>query len=112
MNTRRILCVHEGPGLQKLQQALESDGYEVVSAATGDTALTVLSTQTVDGVVLDFDALAPGGLSLRGRIHHQRPDMPMLLISDVEDLLHPLTVFRACLKSPDALGAVLTHFVN
>ncbi|HVZ17187.1 MAG TPA: response regulator [Terriglobales bacterium] len=113
MSNRRILCVHEGPDMQKLRQALESDGYEVVSAVTGINALDVLSSQPVDGVVLDFDAKGPGGIALRNRIFHQRPDMPMLLFRDIDDLEHmPISVFRAYLQQPEAPDTILAHLKN
>ncbi|MGZ4787387.1 MAG: response regulator [Terriglobales bacterium] len=113
MNIRRILCVHHGPGMGRLRQALESEGYEVVPASNGGKALDVLSSQDVDGVVLDFDAEAPGGFSLRTRIHHQRPDIPMLLFDDVNDIEHlPLHVFRAYLQHPGPPDAILAHLKN
>ena len=113
MNPRRVLCVHEGPGLNKLCAALESAGYEAVPAHDGGTALDVLSSQHVDGVVLDFDTEAPGGYSLRGRIHHHSPDMPMLLFDTVEDIEHlPLHVFRSYLQNPEAPDAIFAHIYN
>jgi len=98
MNTRRILCVHEGPELQQLTETLRVEGYEVLPAANGTKALDLLSSQEIDGVVLDYDLSAPGGYSLRNRIQHERPGMPMLLFNDVEELRHtPIEVFRACM---------------
>ena len=113
MNTLRILCVHTGPGMNKLRQALESQGYEVLPAASGGKALDVLTSQQVDGVVLDFDAKAPGGCSLRTRIGHRRPDLPMLLFNQVEDIERlPLHVFGAYLQQPAPPDAILAHLKN
>jgi CheY-like chemotaxis protein len=113
MNTLRILCVHDGPGMQKLRQTLESEGYEVVPVVNGGKALDVLTSEDVDGVVLDFDATAPGGYSLRTRIGHHRPDLPMLLFDEVEDVERlPLHVFRAYLRQPAPPDAILAHLNN
>jgi|SRR3954454_16956944 CheY-like chemotaxis protein len=113
MNNLRILCVHSGPGMQKLRQTLESEGYEVVPTASGGKALDVLSSQNVDGVVLDFDAKVPGGFSLRNWIHHQCPDMPMLLFNEIDDIERlPLHVFRAYLQQPAPPDAILAHLKN
>lgn len=113
MNPRRILCVHDGPELDELRDVLEEDGYEVLPAADGRKALDVLSSEAVDGVVLDFDLSAPGGGALRNRIRHNLPDMPMLLFHDVAELKHlPVKVFRAYLSDPDSPDAVLAHIYN
>jgi DNA-binding response OmpR family regulator len=98
MSTRRILCVHEGPGLQQLTDSLRVEGYEVLPASDSTKALDLLSSQEIDGVVLDYDLSAPGGYSLRGRIQHERPGMPMLLFNSIEELRQtPIEVFRACM---------------
>jgi len=113
MNPCRILCVHGGPELDELRGVLERDGYVVLPAADGRKAMDVLSSQAVDGVVLDFDASAPDGGALRNRIRHTRPEMPMLLFRDVAEVKHlPLEVFRAYLSDPEAPDVVLAHLHN
>jgi len=112
MNPRRILCVHDGPGLEEIRNLLEVNGYEVL-ASDGKEALALLSSEPVDGVVLDCDTPAPDGRTLRGRIQHTCPEVPMLLFRDVEELKHlPLRVFGAYLSDPDAPDAVLAHLKN
>lgn len=112
MNPRRILCVHDGPGLEDIRNLLEVNGYEVL-ASDGKKALALLSSEDVDGVVLDFDTPAPDGRMLRSRIQHTCPEVPMLLFRDVEELKHlPLRVFGAYLTDPDTPDAVLAHMKN
>src|SRR6201989_3039541 len=99
MSALRILCVHRKPAqLEALKGVLEEDGYHVLWAADGTKALDVLSHQVVDGVVLNFDMEGPGGVMLRHRIQHQRPDMPMLLVDDVKDMTMSLKMFGACIN--------------
>ncbi len=104
MSTRRILCVHEGPELQQLTKTLSLDGYEVLNAPNGTKAMDLLSSQEIDGVILDYDLPAPGGYTLRGRIQHQRPGMPMLLFDNAGELGETeIDVFRACVEEdPEA----------
>ena len=104
MSTRRILCVHEGPELQQVTKTFSLDGYEVVNASNGSKALDLLSSQEIDGVILDYDLPAPGGFTLRSRIQHQRPDMPMLLFDNAGELGDTeIGVFRACVEEdPEA----------
>jgi DNA-binding response OmpR family regulator len=52
--TKVILSVDDEPGiLVSRQLILESEGYEVLSAADGEQALRVFAGQPVDLVVLD-----------------------------------------------------------
>jgi len=113
MNPRRILCVHAGPGLKEIRNLLEVNGYEVLPASDGHKAMALLSSEELDGVVLDYDAAAPDGRMLRSRIRHTCPELPMLLFHDVEELKHlPLRVFGAYLSAPDSPDAVLAHLGN
>jgi DNA-binding NtrC family response regulator len=112
MNRPRILCVHDAvEKLRLLQGTLEDAGYEVFSAANADMALQILRTASIDAVVLDYDIEAPGGVSLRYRIAHMRPDLPLLMISDVRELrMVPLAALRSYLRHPappDALFAAI-----
>jgi DNA-binding response OmpR family regulator len=110
MNPRRILCVHEGPGLEEIRNLLEVNGYEVLPASDGHKAMALLSSESLDGVVLNYDTTAPDGRMLRGRIRHACPEVPMLLFHDVEELKQlPLRVFGAYLSAPDTPDAVLAH---
>jgi len=113
MNPRRILCVHDGPGLEEIRNLLEVNGYEVLPAADGSKAMDLLSSEPVDGVVLDYDTAAPDGRMLRSRIRHTCPEVPILLFRDVEELKHlPLRVFGAYLSDPDSPDIVLAHMKN
>lgn len=102
MSTQKILCVHDAANeLRKLRGALEQAGYDVVQAAGGLEAMKQLAIQAVDGVVLDCEVEAPGGVTLLSRIRHAFPEMPVLLFSDVEEIkMMPLSYFREYLEHP------------
>lgn len=111
MNTPRILCVHDAvEELRELRGALEQAGYDVTSAGTGDEALRILSSKPIDGVVLDYDVEAPGGVSLRFRIKHLRPELPLLMFSDVGELKQiSLNALRAYLDRPGPPESLLSR---
>jgi CheY-like chemotaxis protein len=114
MSAQRILCVHEEPGeLEELSEVLELHGYDVVPAANGGKALDMLRSQPIDGVVLDYHVGTPSGIALRSRIRHQRPDIPILMFDDVQDVVQlPLEVFRAYLSTPEPPDLVFAHMEN
>jgi CheY-like chemotaxis protein len=96
--------------LQLLQGTLEDAGCEVASATTGNEALQILSSTPIDGVVLDYDVEAPGGVSLRFRIRHLRPELPLLIFSDVGELRRvPLQAFRAYLDHPGPPDSLISQ---
>src|SRR4051794_9757285 len=105
----RVLCVHDhAEQLTKLTGTLQQAGYDVVPAKNGAEALQVLESETVQGVVFGYDAEAPGGHSLRNRIGHLCPDVPLLMFSDVEEVRTiPLDVFRAYLDHPGPPATLL-----
>jgi DNA-binding NtrC family response regulator len=102
MSTQKILCVHDTvKELRKLSGTLEQAGYEVFQASGGTEALKLLFMENVDGVVLDYEVEAPGGVTLLSRIRHVFPEIPVLLFSDVEEIrLMPLNFFRENLDHP------------
>ena len=82
-----ILCVddEENPlTLRKL--VLQKAGYEVVTAGSADQALEVLSSHKVDLVLSDL--LMPGktGTDLAREIKAATPNLPVILISGVNEI--------------------------
>lgn len=110
----RVLCVHErAEELTRLRGALEEAGYEVVPAANGEEAMHVLQSNSVQGAVLDYNAEAPGGISLRNSIRRFFPEVPMLMFSDISEIEHiPLDVFRAYLADPGPPAAIFAASQN
>jgi len=113
MPNRRILCIHRGPELKQLCGVLQQDGYEVFPAADAGKALDLLASTQVDGVVLDSKLRGPDGVSLRNRIQHQCPEIPMLLIEETGDVRNmPLDVFCAYLHEPRSPESIFAHLRN
>ncbi len=105
----RILCVHEsGTVLRELRHLMESEGFGVITANDGRAAMEVLSCGGIAGIMMGANLAAPNGRLLRNEIWHRYPELPLLMFSDVEEVVHmPFEVFREYLKHPGPPAAVL-----
>jgi DNA-binding NtrC family response regulator len=82
-----ILCVDDEENQLAVRKlVLESKGYEVLTAASGRQALDVLAQYQVDLVLSDH--LMPGltGAELARQIKAQKPELPVILISAVNEI--------------------------
>jgi CheY-like chemotaxis protein len=82
-----ILCVDDEENQLAVRKlVLESKGYEVLTAASGQQALGLLAQHQVDLVLSDH--LMPGltGAELARQIKVQMPEMPVILISAVNEV--------------------------
>ena len=111
MTKLRILCVHESDSaLESLGRALQMAGYESIPARDGQSALRMMESERVAGIVLDYEVKATGGRSLRYEMQHLHPDVPMLLFSDVEEIrAMPLHVFGAYLENTEVSALALVE---
>jgi CheY-like chemotaxis protein len=82
-----ILCVDDEENQLAVRKlVLESKGYEVLTAASGQQALGLLAQHQVDLVLSDH--LMPGltGAELARQIKVQMPEVPVILISAVNEV--------------------------
>jgi len=66
---------------ESLQLLLEDDGYQVVNAQDGEEGLTLLDTQAVDLVLLDFQLPDRNGLEILKDIRERDPEMSVIMIT-------------------------------
>jgi two-component system, cell cycle response regulator len=89
-STERILVVDDDSMSRKLlRRAVETQGYEVVDAATGAEALNALAgDQNFDAVLLDIEMPELDGYETLERIKADESisHLPVIMISGVEDL--------------------------
>ncbi len=84
MEVMKVLCVEHCPSsLHTLRWMLEGAGYEVLSAASGQEALSLFTSGPVHGVLLEYDLPDKNGVSLREELKRLKPDIPVLLFSGV-----------------------------
>jgi two-component system response regulator CpxR len=78
-----ILCVDDNEQeLSVLKFMLTTNGYKVVSASTGQEAITVFTATQVDLVLADFNMPQMNGGQLVGRLKHIASHVPMILLGD------------------------------
>jgi CheY-like chemotaxis protein len=85
---KTILCIDDDTaGLTLRKMMLESEGYEVFIAGSGEEGLALLQTHHVDAIVLDYQMPTMNGADVARFIRESRPDLPIVLLSGyVEDI--------------------------
>ncbi len=82
-----ILCVDDEENQLAVRKlVLESKGYAVLTAPSGQQALVLLAQHPIDLVLSDH--LMPGltGAELARQIKTQKPELPVILISAVNEI--------------------------
>lgn len=90
MDKLTILCVDDEPdALQALKIGLEEYGYTVLTAASGEEALTVLKTAVPDLIIADLRMQPMNGFELYQEVKKQPQfvTMPFFFLTAVEDYL-------------------------
>lgn len=82
-----ILCVDdERSGLLMRRLLLESQGYVVLTAESGEEGIAVLSTEEVDLVLLDYMMPGADGGAVAETMKKIKPSVPILMLSAYVDL--------------------------
>lgn len=82
MARRRILVVEDDAAIrQGVVDALESEGYETLQAARGDTGLDLALESAVDLILLDLILPKKGGLEILEGVRAARPGVPIIILS-------------------------------
>lgn len=78
----RILLVDDDPGLLRLiSLRLESNGYSVDTAASGEAALGRVATRTPDAVVTDLRMEGMDGMALFRQLREHDPTVPVIILT-------------------------------
>lgn len=86
----RILVVDDDPSIRTLTAAyLEMEGYQVVTAADGNTALRLVEAGGIDLMILDVMMPGRGGLQVARKVSptHDIPILMMTALGEEEDVL-------------------------
>jgi CheY-like chemotaxis protein len=67
--------------LDTRQKILESAGYDVLSASSGEEALRIFASVLVDLVVLDYSLPGIDGGGVAKKIKAERPLLPVIMVS-------------------------------
>ncbi len=78
----RILVVDDEAAIRdSMRMILEYEGYEVLTAATGEDGLTIFEREGPDLVFLDIKMPGMDGLDVLRRLTHQTDQTPVIVIS-------------------------------
>ena len=82
----RILVVDDEPHIcEALQDSLQAEGYDVIIAHDGRTALALIALEglrsPITGVVLDMEIPVVHGIEVLRQLRRQYPYLPILMIS-------------------------------
>ena len=93
MNGHTVLVVEDNPITRKMMRvALESDGYDVLEAGDGRSALAAAAERPPDLIVLDYVLPDTDGMRLLEELRRQagREDLPALLVTGMVSRLGEL----------------------
>jgi CheY-like chemotaxis protein len=80
--TQVVLCVDdEVVGLRVRKILLERAGYQVLTAADGNSGLEIFTSQPIDAVVLDYSMPGMHGGEVARKMRQAKPKVPILLLS-------------------------------
>jgi len=113
---RTILCVDDEATPMLLRRfVLEKSGFCVLTAASGQEALQILDRQPVDLVLTDL--LMPGlsGTELAREVKRRRPELPVVLLSGVNEIPEDATaadLFLSKVEGPEAMCRKLSEMLH
>ena len=108
----RVLVIEDNEGLRDyLRVALESEAYEVLTAADGKQALGYLNGHPVDAIVTDLFMPEMDGIEVIAAVRRQYPDVRVIAISgrpgvDYLRIARELGVMHT-LRKPFEIGELL-----
>jgi two-component system response regulator HydG len=108
----RILIVDDEPDvLGFMQQLLEQKGYEVVTAAGGEEALSVVAERAPTLLITDFRMPHMDGIELLCKLREQHRELPSIVLTAVGDTATAVRAMRAgaadYLTKPVDVGTLL-----
>jgi two-component system nitrogen regulation response regulator NtrX len=111
---KTILVVDDEPSIvQILSGILQDEGFEVITAPDGETALTVVEAELPDLVLLDIALPGLDGLEVLQQLKEHQPQLPVIMVSaygNVENAVKAtrLGAYDFIEKPPHADKIVLT----
>lgn len=86
-NAPAILCIDDEPdAIQIRKLLLESEGYKVLDASTGEEGLRLFRAHTIDAVVVDYWMSGMNGLAVAREIRKLSPAIPIIVLSGFSEL--------------------------
>lgn len=82
-----ILCIDdEASGLIVRQRLLESEGYRVVVARSGEDGLRLFQSELINAVILDYWMSGMNGTAVARELKRINPNIPIIVLSGLVEL--------------------------
>ena len=82
LGPKTVLCVDdEKIGLRVRKILLESHGFKVLTASSGEQGLSLFNEQSIDVVVLDYYMPGLNGGDVAAEMRRSRPGVPIIFLS-------------------------------
>jgi two-component system response regulator HydG len=92
----RIVVVDDDPSMcEMLEAALQKRGYQVMTVATAETALTALEEHEVDVLITDLRLERASGITLCRRVGELRPNLPVIVLTAFGSMESAIAAIRA-----------------
>ena len=90
-----ILVVDDDPGQRSLLESfLRSQGYQVITASSGEQALEIAPSRRIDMMISDVRMTGISGLEMLRRIRVLKPVLPVLMVTAFPDIRDAVDAMR------------------
>ena len=87
MDSVTVLCIDDNPQMLELRKAtLESWGYHVEIASSGDAAIKMLKRASVAAVLLEYKLEGMDAEAVACHLKQRFPDLPIILLSAYSEI--------------------------
>ncbi len=95
MNNASIWIIDDDKSIRwVLDKALSQEGLETTTFESGETILRKLEKQQPDVIITDIRMPGIDGLELLSKVHHQYPDLPVIVMTAHSDLDSAVASFQ------------------
>lgn len=102
---KKILLVDDEEGIQLLyREVFQDEGYEVISACTGEEAMEKFQAEPPDLVILDIQMPGMNGIEVLRQMKMANPRLPIILSTAYHEYMQDLSAWASeeyVVKSPD-----------
>lgn len=82
-----VLCIDDEPSaIETRRLLLESEGYQVIDASTGEDGIRLFQSNKIDVAIVDYWMSGMNGLCVAREIKRLDPAMPVIMLSGLPEL--------------------------
>ena len=108
VSQKLILCIDDNAAILSYEKALlERFGYSVVTAASAQQGLGLVTMHDFDAVLLDYSMPDMNGCDVAFEIKRVRPELAVILLSGSEVPAYAVVLVDAFILKPDASRELL-----